>query len=525
MNKSDPRTIGERIALHARNQPDHPAIICEERQVSYERLHRESNRTAHALLAAGITRGERVAYLGMESEHYYDLALACAKAANVLVPINWRLTSREVDHVLRDSGAALVFAESSFMGTIDRLRDSLSGLRTVVQMDQGEDKAAGFVAWKDGCPDADLGIPVTTDDPVAQMYTSGTTGLPKGVVLANRTFFTFIDNMRRHGADWIDWLPQDRSLSCFPGLHAGGYAWFMHCLNVGATSVIMRTFVPATAVELIGTQGVTTCWAAPAMLQMMLSEPGVTRASFRSLRKVVYGGSPISQELLALCMEGLGCDLVQAYASAETGSFVTCLPAAEHVPGNPRLNSAGRVCPGNELLITDLEGQPLAAGQIGQVRIKTPARFVEYWSLPDATRQAFDGDWLCMQDAGYLDEDGYLFLRDRINDAIIVAGQNIYPAEVERAIAEHPAVSEVAVIGVPHERWGEVPAAVVVLRADHQVSARELMLFLRDRIADFKIPTKYDFVDVLPRNPTGKVLRRVLREQEQARNPVQPKQG
>jgi acyl-CoA synthetase (AMP-forming)/AMP-acid ligase II len=517
MNESDLHTLTARIALHARQRPDQAVIICEDRRMTYAELNRESNRTANALLAAGLARGGRVAYLGRESEHYYDIALGCAKSGAVLVPINWRLTAPEIDHILGESQAELLFVEQEFAPAVERARTRLPTLRSIIQLDSDEGRAAGFLAWKAALPDTDPGIHAGTDDPVAQMYTSGTTGLPKGVVLAHRTFFTFIDNMTRHGVDWIDWLPEDRSLSCFPGLHAGGYAWFMHCLNVGATSVIMRTFVPDEAVRLVKDLGVTTIWAAPAMLQMMLAERSATPESFRSLRKVVYGGSPISHELMAQCMAGLGdCELVQAYAAAETGSFITCLPAFEHVPGNPRLTSAGRVCPGNEVKILGDDGVPQPPGRVGRICVRTPAHFVEYWRRPDATAQLLKDGWLHMSDAGYLDEDGYLFLRDRINDTIIVAGQNIYPVEVENALAEHPAVADVAVIGVDHPRWGQVAKAVVVLRPGESATGRELMVFLRGRIADFKIPTNYAFADGLPRNPTGKILRRLLREEAQA---------
>ena len=186
------------------------------------------------------------------------------------------------------------------------------------------------------------------------------------------------------------------------------------------------------------------------------------------------------------------------------------------MPGNPRLGSAGRVCPGNEVKVVGADGAPLPAGEIGQVWIRTPAHFVGYWNQPAATAQMLVDGWLHMGDAGYLDDGGYLFLCDRINDTIIVAGQNVYPVEVENAIREHPAVHDVAVHGVPHPRWGEAVHACVVLRPDEQAKPRDLMRFLHGRIADFKIPTGYDFVDELPRNPTGKVLRRVLRDRYHA---------
>lgn len=508
-------TIAARTAMHAATRPDAPAIYFEDHVVTYQQLDRASNQTAHALIAAGLQPGSRVAYLGRESHHYYDLAVACAKSGTVLVPVNWRLTAVEVDHVLRDSGAEILFIEDALRAVAERILGDLTALRHVVEIDRADEPYAGFLAWKAGYPTTPplRAAEAHTDEAVAQMYTSGTTGLPKGVVLANRTFFTFIDNMQRAGVDWIDWRPDDRSLSAFPGLHAGGYAWFMHCLSVGAASVVMRTFVSEEAVRLIERHAVTILWAAPAMLQMMLSEAGVDRGTFRSLRKTVYGGSPIHPELLLRCIDEFSGELVQAYAAAETGSFVTCLRADEHVPGHPKLGSAGRLCPGNELKIVDDDGRELPTGEIGRVWVRSPAEFVEYWQRPDETTKMKVDGWLRMGDGGYLDEDGYLFLRDRINDTIIVAGQNIYPVEVENIIRTHPAVADVAVFGVPHPRWGEAVRAAVVVRDEAQLTPRELLRFLRGKVADYKIPVAYDFRDVLPRNPTGKVLRRVLRSE------------
>jgi fatty-acyl-CoA synthase len=515
MSEVDENTITARSRRHAQDRPDAVAIIADGREVTYAELHLASNRTANALIAAGLRPGDRVGYLGKESEHYYDIAIACAKTGTVLVPVNWRLTVREVDHVLRDSSARLLFVEREFRTVAERVRDDLTELDVLVEMD-GEERAAGFLAWRAGHPDTDPGLPASTDDAVAQMYTSGTTGLPKGVVLAHRTFFTFIENMRRAGVDWIDWRPEDRSLTCFPGLHAGGYAWFMHCFNVGATNVVTRMFLAEEAVALIAAHRVTTVWAAPAMLQMILNEPTASRAAFRSLRKIVYGGSPIDVPLMLRCIDEFGCELAQAYAAAETGSFVTCLPAAEHVPGNPALGSAGRLCPGNEIKIVDGEGVALPAGQVGRICVRSPARFLGYWRRPRESAEMIRGEWLYMGDAGYLDEDGYLFLRDRINDTIIVAGQNVYPVEIENALRDHPAVADVAVFGAPDPNWGEVARAAVVLRPGTAATGRDLMRFLRGRIADYKIPNGYVFVDDLPRNPTGKVLRRVLRDEATA---------
>jgi acyl-CoA synthetase (AMP-forming)/AMP-acid ligase II len=511
VNDPSPQTLTARSAEHARQRPDHLAIICEGREVTYAELHRRSNQTAHALLAEGLRPGARIAYLGRESEHYFDIALGCAKSGTVLVPINWRLTSREVDHVLRDSNAELLFVEREFRPVVDRLRPDLSALRTMIEMDTPDSLADGFLRWRAGHSEADLDPGTGRDDAVVQMYTSGTTGLPKGVVLAHRSYFTFIEHMKRTGLDWIDWFPEDRSMSCFSGLHSAGMGWFMYGFGAGCTSVVMRMFVAEEAVRCIRDHEVTIMFAAPAMLRMLLAERAASREAFTSLRKVTYGGSAIAPSLLRQCMENLDCELAQMYAAAESGAGSTCLPPAEHRPDNPRLSSVGLPCPGNEVKIVSRDGEVLPAGQAGQICVKNPANFIEYWNQPAATRKVLVDGWLHMSDAGYLDEDGYLYVLDRLDDAVIVAGQNIYPAEVEQALAEHPAIADSAVVGVPDQRWGQAVKAVVVFHRDQQATVRELMVFLRGRIADFKIPTQYEFVDSLPRNPTGKVLRRMLR--------------
>ncbi|MFC8538946.1 long-chain-fatty-acid--CoA ligase [Streptomyces sp. NPDC057249] len=516
MDLSTTPTLAARAALHARTRPDQPAVVCEDRTLTYAQLHRESNRTAHALLAAGLGPGSRVGYLGQESEHYYDLALGCAKSGAVLVPINWRLTPTEVEHVLGDSQAELLFVEREFRPTVDKVSHALPQLRQLVDLDSDSHVAGGLLAWKAGRPDTDLPPVTGFDDPVAQLYTSGTTGLPKGVVLAQRTFFTLIADTRRAGVDWIDWRTTDRGLSCFPGLHTAGFGWFMHSFNAGATTVIMRRFIADEAARLIERHAITTMWAAPAMLRMMLAEHHTTKDTFRSLRKVVYSGSPIDRELLLTCIDVLGCELAQGYSSAEAGSFLTCLAPQDHTPESTVLASAGRALPGNEIRILDDHGNVLPPGRTGRVSARTPARFLGYWQLPDATAQAVTGDWLAMGDMGYLDEDGYLYLVDRVNDTIIVAGQNIYPTEVENALRAHPAVEDVAVYGVPDAHWGEAVRAAVVLRSGATAVPRDFLRFLNGRIAGFKVPTGYETVTELPRNPTGKVLRRVLRERHAA---------
>ncbi|MFF3165726.1 fatty acid--CoA ligase [Streptomyces sp. NPDC003273] len=520
-------TLHHSARAHAGSRPDHPAIVCEGRVTTYEKFHRESNRAAHALRACGVRRGDRIAYLGRESENYYLVMIACAKAGAVLVPVNWRLTPSEVDHILRDSGAALIFVDDEFWDTVATVRHQLRGLRKVIRVDgtdaDGEPaRGAGLPAWAADQPDTDLTPGTGPDDAVIQIYTSGTTGLPKGAVLAHRSFFTLPHASRERGVDWIDWLPEDVGLISLPGFGVAGIGWFLHTFNAGGTNVIMPQFDPQEAVRLIRTHRVTTTFAAPAMLQAMAAERGAGPEAFASLRKIAYGAAPMSETLLKQCLETYGCEFAQIYASTETGSVAVCLPPEAHHPGSTVLTSVGKPCPGNEIKVIGPDGEILPPGAIGQICVRAPSRMLGYWNLPEATARTLVGEWLHMGDAGYLDEDGYLHLCDRINDTIIVAGQNIYPAEVEKALAAHPAVADAAVVGLPDERWGESVHAVVVLRPGTKATPRELLLSLRGRIADYKIPGTYHFAESLPRNPSGKILRRAVREQlaAPARDPL-----
>lgn len=492
------RTLADVVTVHAARRPDALAIACAGRETAFGALHRDTNRAAHALLAAGVKAGDRVAYVGRDSEQGYALVFACAKVGAVAVPVNWRLTAREITHILTDSGAVVLLVEDEFL--IDA-----PGPRHVVTTSR-------FDTWIAGHPDGDVGHAAQPDDPVLQLYTSGTTGLPKGVVLAHRSFFAIRDRLAEAGLDWVDWHADDVNLVALPVFHVGGIWLAVAAWTAGVPNVLLPAFDAALAVELIGRYGVTTTGMVPAMLRTVLADPSAQPDTFRGLRKVVYGGSPISAELLERCMLAMDCDFVQFYGLTETGNTAVCLPPADHVPGSGRLRAAGRPYPGVELKIAGDDGVPWPAGTVGEVWIRTPARMLEYWRDPAATGRTLVGDWVRSGDAGRLDGDGYLYLVDRIKDVVIVAGENVFPAEIEQALAEHPGVVEAAVVGRPDDRWGEAVHAFVVAAPDTRLTPRQLNLFLRGRIAGFKMPTGYDFVDRLPRNPSGKVLRRVLRD-------------
>ncbi|MFF1837826.1 long-chain-fatty-acid--CoA ligase [Streptomyces sp. NPDC058231] len=506
-------TIDAVLARHAEHRPDRDAVRCEERAVTYAQLLGRSARVARALVADGAGPGTRVLYLGQESEYFYILLYACAQAGAVLVPVNWRLVVPEVEHILSDSQARFIFVEPDHAEVVGSAVAGLASAPVTVPVAAGEpDGGPAFAAWLEQTPPGDPVPSADTEAPLVQMYTSGTTGLPKGVVLAHRTFFQVRDALAGAGLDWIDFRDTDVSLIGVPGFHIGGLWWALQGLNAGVTNVSLRMFTGSDALAHVRDHRVTVACVVPAMLRLMLSERAATQEVFASLRKVVYGGSPIGEALLEECLERIGCEFAQIYGLTESGNTAVCLPPAEHVVGGPRLAAAGRPYPGFVLEIRDDGGKPLPAGGIGEVWIRTPAHMVEYWRLPATTEQTLVDGWLRTGDAGYLDEEGFLFICDRIKDTIIVAGENVYPAEIENVLSRHEAVVEAAVVGIPDRRWGEAVHAFVVLASGATASGRELMLFQRGRLADFKIPTSYSYLDRLPRNASGKILRRELRE-------------
>lgn len=496
-------TLVQTARFHADRRPAAPAVLCEGRTLTYADLHAASNRLAHALRAAGLTEGDRVAYLGKESEHYYEVLFACAKTGTVLVPVNWRLTAPEVSHILQDSGTRLLFLEEEFAPIVGGMPtappETVVGLGSVLE-------------WRAEHPDTETEFEATPDTPVAQLYTSGTTGLPKGVVLAHRSFFAIRDGLASEGLDWIDWRPGDIALVGIPGFHVGGLWWATQNLNAGTTIVAMRAFAARQAVDLIRDLGVTTACVVPAMLRMMLTEPGVTAVDFTTLRKTVYGGSPISEALLEESLTVLDCEFAQIYGLTETGNTAVCLPPAAHVPGGPLMRAAGRPYPRVRVKVIDEQGRELPPGAVGEVCLHTPARMTEYWGLPDKTAETLVDGWIHTGDAGYVDEDGYVFIHDRVKDVILVAGENVYPAEIENALESHPLVAEAVVVGTPDERWGERVHAFVVPVPGQRPGSRELHTFLVPRLAAFKLPSRYEVLDQVPRNPSGKILRRELRD-------------
>lgn len=518
----DVRTLAELLRLRARDQPTRPAVIFGDKQLSYAQLDAAANRVANALIAEGVAPRARIALLAKDSDRGYEVLFGCVKAGAVALSVNWRLAPGELTYIINDAQAELVFVGRDFVSVLEAMRAEIPTVRRIVvlaadpagpaSLPERSGAPLAIDGWLAGHGDGDPDVASGPDDVVFQLYTSGTTGRPKGAQLANRSFFDLMNGMARHGDPWFDLGPRDVVLLPLPAFHVAGVWWVIRCLAAGATCILMEAFVGWQVLEHIARHRVTKLCMVPAMIQVLLAEPGCRTTDFSSLTHIIYGASPIAQVLIQQAMTTFGCAMVQVYGMTETGNVAVSLRAEDHtLEGNPRMRSAGRALPGVMLKIIDAQGRELAPRQIGEICIHSPANMIGYWNLDEATAETLRDGWIHSGDAGFLDEDGYLFIQDRVKDMIIYAGENIYPAEIENVLHEHPAVAEVAVIGVPDSRWGETVKAVVVLRPGASATAAEILQLARGRIADFKVPKSVDFVAALPRTPSGKVKKGELR--------------
>ncbi|WP_168076645.1 fatty acid--CoA ligase [Caulobacter sp. SSI4214] len=508
------RTLGDVARYHAEARPDAVALVFEGRETSFADFDRHTNQVANALIAAGLKVGDRVAYVGKNSDHYFELLIGAAKAGVVTTPIGWRLAAPEIAYIVGDSEAKLVFVGPELIGHVEAVAAELTHRPVVIAMEaDGAGEHRTFEAWRDAQPDTDPMTPIKTSDIAIQLYTSGTTGRPKGAMLTHDNMLA----MRREAAlrplDWNQWGPDDVSLVAMPVAHIGGTGWGLVGLFNGAKGVVAREFDPTKVLDFIEKDRVSKMFMVPAALQIVVRLPRAREVDYSRLSHILYGAAPIPLDLLRECMEVFGCGFVQQYGMTETTGTVVYLPPEDHDPaGNTRMRAAGLPMPGVEIKVIDEAGNSVPAGTVGEVAIRSLANMAGYWKLDEATKKTIDADgWLRTGDAGYLDEDGYLFIHDRVKDMIISGGENIYPAEVESAVYGHPHVAEVAVIGVPDDKWGEAVKAVVAPKPGVTPDAADIIAFARSRIAGFKAPKSVDFVPALPRNASGKILRRELR--------------
>jgi acyl-CoA synthetase (AMP-forming)/AMP-acid ligase II len=498
-------TYAHLLRRHAAERPDAPALTVGEQTWTYARLAARSAQTAQALLASGVQPGDRVAVLTRNCAEYYELIHACGLCGAILVGLNWRLAAAEIAAIVADARPVVAIVGPQERDLLDPDNARAAGIRRVVAL--GPD----YEAWRAPAPLSDPGHVGAAEEVAMLLYTSGTTGLPKGVMLTNEN----LSYTRRLGQVW-GMGPASVNLVAMPMFHIGGTGYGMSTMAVGGHTVLVREVDPPQIVQAIGRHRVTHAFFVPAVVQMLLQVPGVEQADWSSLQLLMYGASPIGEVLLREAMRVMRCNFIQAYGMTETAGTIVDLFPPDHDPDGPRaglLRSCGRALPWVELRIVDpATARDLPVGEVGEVWVRSRMVMKGYWNQPAATRETIVQDgWLRTGDAAYQDAEGYVFLYDRYKDMIISGGENVYPAEVENALAHHPALLEAAAIGVPDARWGETVKAVVVLRPGQQATEREIIDFARTRLAKYKCPTSVDFMDTLPRNASGKLLKRELR--------------
>lgn len=474
-----------------------------------ERVARLTHSLAHQL---GVRPSDRFAVLALNSHQYLELWHAAFMGAGVINPLNLRLAPAELAYIITDSGSEVIFTDFLFAPLVAAARKEMGAedpIRKVILIGEGD--APHDVAYEALLAGA---APVMCDepeetDPVVLMYTGGTTGLPKGVLIEHRAEML---NMY-HGAMTIPKFDAGTYLMQTPMFHGASMSGILSSGTYGGRIVFIPLFDPDQVLDLIEAHQVTETLMVPTMIGMCLNSQQYRPERLASLRCLVYGASPIPEAVLDKLQRELPqLDLMQGYGMTEACTTATILLPEDHEPGSPRLRSVGKPALGVQLTIQDEEGASLPRGEIGEVCVRGGNLMREYWNKPEATAEVFAGGWYHSGDAGYIDEDGYLFLVDRVKDMIVTGGENVYCAEVESAISTHPGVMQVAVIGIPHEQWGEAVHAIVVLDDSIEVTPDAVIEHARSLIAGYKLPKSVEFrTDPLPLSGAMKVLKRELR--------------
>ena len=501
-----PMDLGSWIGRRAAATPRLPAITFDGHTMSYGELLDRIDRLAAELAAGGVGRGDRVGYLGLNDPMFLITLFAAARIGAVFVPLNYRLTAAELGYILADAGVHTLLADAAHAAVAGPVLSG-SGVRRALAL-------SAVPGWEP-LPDllanrGRLAAPARPgpEEVAVIMYTSGTTGRPKGAMLTHGNLFWNNVNALLS----FDVSQDDVSLVAAPLFHIGGLnVTTLLTLQKGGQIVLMPTFDPGQALKLIAEYRVTTMFGVPAMFLFMSGVPEFAAADLSSVRLLICGGAPVPQTLISRYGQR-GIAFVQGYGLTETAPLALVLRTDEV---SVKAGAAGHaVLPLSDVRLVDAQNNPVPPGERGEICVRGPQVMAGYWHNREATDAVFDaGGWFHTGDIGQADQDGYVYVVDRLKDMVITGGENVYPAEVEAVLYHHPAIAEVAVLGTPHERWGEAVTAVVALKPGAALTLEELSAFARDQLAGYKIPLRLEFVDALPRNPAGKVLKYQLLEQ------------
>ncbi|RLQ22865.1 long-chain-fatty-acid--CoA ligase [Seongchinamella sediminis] len=489
----------------AQLNPERTAVIFEGKETRYDEFADRVRRQAQMLREKGVCVGDRVGYLGFNHPALLETLFAAQTLGAIFVPLNFRLTAEELTFIINDAGIHSLVVDDALRPVIEPARDELC----CRHLFSSESEAAGWLhldSERAAAEPIHEAVSVDQHDLAVIMYTSGTTGLPKGAMLTHgNLLWNNINASMAFGG-----TREDVVLSAAPLFHIGGLnVMTLHAFHLGACVVIMRNFEPAEVLENFEKHRVTHMFGAPAMFLFVSQQPKFAETDLSSIQTLICGAAPVPESLIEL-WGARGVPFCQGYGLTETAPFSAFLTPEWAVK---KLGSAGQPPIFSDTRIVDADNQPLPAGERGEICLRGPNIMKGYWNRPDATADAIDREgWFHSGDIGYLDEDGFLFICDRLKDMVISGGENVYPAEVEGVLYKHEAISEVAVIGTPDEKWGEAVTAVVALQEGQSLSLEELREFAEPHLARYKLPRRLEIVEALPRNPAGKVLKFVLKE-------------
>ena len=506
MNRSEIEpNIAATALRRADLNPERIAIIFEEQEISYGEFGDRIRRQASLLKAGGVCIGDRVGYLGLNHPALLETMFAAQALGAIFVPLNFRLTAQELTFIINDAGIHTMVVDDALRPVLEPAQPDLCCQQYFCSESEADDWRH-LLSERGAAEPIEAAVSVDQHDVAVIMYTSGTTGLPKGAMLTHgNILWNNINAMLAFGGSRDDII-----LTAAPLFHIGGLnVMTLGSFHVGSTVVLLRNFDPGQVLVDFERYKVSHMFGAPAMFLFMSQHPEFETTDLSSGRNLICGAAPVPESLIELYAKR-GLDFCQGYGLTETSPFASFLTPEWAIS---KLGSAGQPPIYSEARIVDDDNHPVAAGVRGEICMRGPNIMKGYWNRPEATAEAIDREgWFHSGDVGYFDEVGFLFICDRLKDMVISGGENVYPAEVEGALYKHGSIAEVAVIGLPDEKWGEAVTAVVALHDGHELTLEELREFAQPLLAKYKLPLRLHIVDALPRNPAGKVLKFVLKD-------------
>jgi len=500
--------------------PDKDSIVFEEKRYSFNRLNDRVNRLGNALLKLGVKQGDRVAMLQVNTNQCVEAYFAVARIGAIYVPMNFRAKENELVYMLNSSEANTLLIGHRYVRLAESIKPEVNTVQNYISLDGPQPGLLDYEDLITNASDEDIFTEIGDEDTTILMYTAGTTGFPKGVMLSHNSFSIYVlENVTP-----ADPVSEDANILTVPLYHVAGIQAMMAAIYGGRTLVMERQFEAKEWMGLVGAEKVNRAMMVPTMLKQLIDNPDFSKFDLSSLKVITYGAAPMPLEVIKKAVELFpGVSFINAFGQTETASTITTVPPEDHdLSGTEeekekklkRLSSIGKPMADVEMKVVDEDGTELALGEVGEIVARGPRVMTGYWKDEAKTDETIDKDgWVHTGDIGYKDEDGYFFLAGRATDMIIRAGENISPEEVEGVLLSHPKVEEGAIIGVPDEEWGEVPMAVVVVKKGEEATAEELMEYCRANLASFKRPRSVVFTDELPRNPMGKIIKKQLREE------------